>query len=244
MSKGTTGIARHDLNVNDVAATSVVSRLLAEDTIPWYQKKNLRTLYAFLVPAAIGVEITTGMKLSSNQQKLPKANSIVLGFDGSVLNGLQAVDKWQSHFGHPTSATLGLISASMSIGSVAAMPFIPYLNDRWGRKFNVILGSFIVAVGVVIQSAAINIGMLIASRAIMGFGLAICLSGAAQLLTELCYPKERARIIGMFQVSWYIGSIFAAGLTLGTYAWPTDWSWRLPTIFQIVPSLLQLVFIW
>ncbi|OBT42404.1 hypothetical protein VE00_06006 [Pseudogymnoascus sp. WSF 3629] len=225
MSKGTTGIARHDLNVNDVAATSEVSRLLAEDTTPWYQKKNLRTLYAFLVPAAIGVEITTG-------------------FDGSVLNGLQAVDKWQSHFGHPTKATLGLISASMSIGSVAAVPFIPYLNDRWGRKFNVILGSAIVAVGVVIQSAAIDIGMLIASRTIMGFGLTVCLSGAAQLLTELCYPKERARIIGMFQVSWYIGSIFAAGLTLGTYAWPTDWSWRLPTIFQIVPSILQLAFIW
>lgn len=132
----------------------------------------------------------------------------------------------------------------MSIGSVAAVPFIPYLNDRWGRKFNVILGSAIVAVGVVIQSAAINIGMLIASRTIMGFGLTVCLSGAAQLLAELCYPKERARIIGMFQVSWYIGSIFAAGLTLGTYAWPTDWSWRLPTIFQIVPSILQLVFIW
>jgi len=66
MSKGTTGIARHDLNVKDVAATSEVSRLLAEDTTPWYQKKNLRTLYAFLVPAALGVEITTGLKISFN----------------------------------------------------------------------------------------------------------------------------------------------------------------------------------
>ncbi|KAH8588903.1 MFS transporter [Bisporella sp. PMI_857] len=225
MSKKTTGIARHDLNVNDVAATSEVSRLLAEDKIPWYQKKSLRRLYAFLVPAALGVEITTG-------------------FDGSVLNGLQAVDKWQSHFGYPEKATLGLISASMAIGSVAAVPSIPYLNDRWGRRFSVILGSIIVAIGVVIQSAAINIGMLIASRTIMGFGLTICLSGAAQLLTELCYPKERAIIIGCFQVSWYVGSILAAGLTLSTYHWRTDWSWRLPTICQILPSLLQLGFIW
>lgn len=61
MSKGTTGIARHDLSANEVAATSEVSRLLAEDTTPWYQKKNLRKLYGFLVPAAIGVEITTGI---------------------------------------------------------------------------------------------------------------------------------------------------------------------------------------
>lgn len=72
MSKGTTGIARHDLNVNDVAAISEVSRLLAEDTIPWYQKKNLRTLYGFLVPAALGVEITTGKKNSYNNKILLK----------------------------------------------------------------------------------------------------------------------------------------------------------------------------
>ncbi|KAH6949692.1 MFS transporter [Ilyonectria sp. MPI-CAGE-AT-0026] len=224
MSKPT-GVARHDINVTDVAATSEVSRLLAEDKTPWYRKKNLRTLYAFLVPAGLGVEITTG-------------------FDGSVLNGLQAVDKWQSHFGYPEKATLGLISASMAIGSVAAVPTIPYCNDRWGRKFSVILGSLIVAAGVIIQTASINIGMLIASRTIMGFGLTLCLSGAAQLLAELCYPRERAIIIGTFQVSWYVGSILAAGLTLATYNWPSDWSWRLPTAFQILPSLLQLGFIW
>ncbi|KAJ3541733.1 hypothetical protein NM208_g2601 [Fusarium decemcellulare] len=225
MPKETTGIARHDLNVADVAATSEVSRLLAEDKTPWYHKKNLRRLYAFLVPAGLGVEITTG-------------------FDGSVLNGLQAVDKWQSHFGYPEKATLGLISASMAIGSVAAVPVIPYLNDRWGRKFSVILGSLVVTAGVIIQTASINIGMLIASRTIMGFGLSLALSGAAQLLAELCYPRERAVIMSIFQVSWYVGSILAAGLTLGTYSWQSDWSWRLPTIFQILPSLLQLGFIW
>ncbi|KAF5026364.1 hypothetical protein F66182_1572 [Fusarium sp. NRRL 66182] len=225
MVKETTGIARHDRSVNEVAATSEVSRLLAQDHTPWYQKKNLKRLYLFLIPAALGVEITTG-------------------FDGSVLNGLQAVDMWQSHFGYPQKATLGLISASISIGSVAAVPIIPYSNDRWGRKFSVVLGSLITTAGVVIQTAATNIGMLIASRVIIGLGLALALSGAAQLLAELCYPKERGIIIGCFQVSWYVGSILAAGLTLGTYSWPTDWSWRLPTIFQILPSILQLAFIW
>lgn len=176
-----------------------------------------------------------------NQPKLTSHHS---GFDGSVLNGLQAVDKWQEHFGHPSSATLGLVNASIAIGSVAAVPAIPYFNDRWGRRFSVILGSFIVTAGVVTQTAAVNLGMLIAARIIIGFGLTICLSGAAQLLTELCYPRERAMMVGCFQVSWYVGSILAAGTTLGTFNWPNDWSWRLPTLFQILPSILQLAFIW
>lgn len=61
MAKGTTGIAKRDINVNDIAATSEVSRLLAEDKTPWYRKKNLRKLYMVLVPSVLGVEITTGV---------------------------------------------------------------------------------------------------------------------------------------------------------------------------------------
>lgn len=125
-----------------------------------------------------------------------------------------------------------------------AVPAIPYFNDGRGRKFSVILGSFIVTAGVVLQTVAVNLGMLIAARIIIGFGLTIALSGAAQLLTELCYPRERAIMVGIFQVSWYVGSILAAGTTLGTFNWPNQWSWRLPTLFQILPSALQIAFIW
>ena len=36
----------------------------------------------------------------------------------------------------------------------------------------------------------------------------------------------------------------AAGITLGTYSIDSDWSWRLPSLLQIVPSFLQIAFIW
>lgn len=86
--------------------------------------------------------------------------------------------------------------------------------------------------------------MLIASRFIMGMGIPYAISGASQLLAELSYPRERAVIIGLFNESWYAGAILAAGVTLGTFEWPNHWSWRLPTLFQILPSMLQLTFIW
>lgn len=49
--------------------------LIKDDVTPWYKKPNLRRLYLFLVPAAMGVEWTSG-------------------FDGSIMNGLQAVESW------------------------------------------------------------------------------------------------------------------------------------------------------
>lgn len=86
--------------------------------------------------------------------------------------------------------------------------------------------------------------MFIASRIVMGLGSPVSLAGAAQLVVELAYPKERSTIVGLFQATWYAGSIVAAGVTLGTYNWTTHWSWRLPTLLQILPSLFTIAFIW
>lgn len=42
----------------------------------------------------------------------------------------------------------------------------------------------------------------------------------------------------------YAGAIIAAGTTLGTFSMPNDWSWRLPSLLQVAPAMLQLIFIW
>ena len=63
------------LDAAHVAQASDVAQLAEQDPVPWYKKKNLRSLYLALVPSALGVEMTSG-------------------YDGSVLNGLQAVTAW------------------------------------------------------------------------------------------------------------------------------------------------------
>ncbi|KAI5196084.1 hypothetical protein E4T38_08670 [Aureobasidium subglaciale] len=45
------------------------------------------------------------------------------GYDGSLLNGLQAMDPWQEYFGHPNGSTLGLSSAILQIGAFSAIFF-------------------------------------------------------------------------------------------------------------------------
>lgn len=62
-------------DVAAVASESEVRRLLDLDTTPWYKRKNLRQLYFALIPAVLGVEMTSG-------------------YDGSIMNGLQAVKPW------------------------------------------------------------------------------------------------------------------------------------------------------
>ncbi|EJT99356.1 general substrate transporter [Dacryopinax primogenitus] len=208
-----------------LADQSHINHLLSLDHVPWYKKPNLRLLYLCIVPAALGVEMTSG-------------------YDGSVLNGLQAVQPWLDYFHNPQGAILGVITAAFSIGAVIALPVVPMCNDRLGRKPSIIIGSIIILIGVILQTSSVNIAMFLVARLFLGGGIPFAIGGASQLISELAYPKERGVLTGLFNESWYAGSIIAAGVTLGTFSWTNDWSWRLPSLLQFGPSFLQLVFIW
>lgn len=157
--------------------------------------------------------------------------------------------------------------AAFSFGTIIAIPIIPFIDDRFGRKTSVILGSIIVLIGVIIQTASVDrewlietlltgaslddrltydgiVAMFLVSRFVLGSGIAFATNGASQLIAELAYPKERAVITGLFNDSWYVGGIIAAGITLGTFSMESNWAWRLPSLFQMIPSVLQLLFIW
>lgn len=41
-------------------ADPIISRLVSEDKVPWYQKRNLRMLYLVMFPTCIGIEMTSG----------------------------------------------------------------------------------------------------------------------------------------------------------------------------------------
>lgn len=59
-------------------------------------------------------------------------------------------------FDNPTGALLGVMTAAFSIGAVIAVPFVPFVNDRFGRKACVVLGSAIISVGAILQTAAVD----------------------------------------------------------------------------------------
>ncbi|KAF6831539.1 hypothetical protein CPLU01_06705 [Colletotrichum plurivorum] len=214
-----------DAAVDAAPEQSEVLRLMNLDTTPWYQKPNLRVLYLFLVPACIGVEMTTG-------------------YDGSILNGLQAVQAWQDYFDEPKGALLGILGAAYNLGGLFSLPFVPWFNDRFGRKHSITFGSCVLVVGAILQATSTHIGMFMAARLLLGLGIPFSVSGASQLIAELSRPRERGVITGLFNASWASGAILAAGVTLGHYHINGNQAWRVPSALQALPASLQLLSIW
>lgn len=161
-----------------------------------------------------------------------------------MMNGIQTVGTWKTSFDNPDKAKLGFMSASYSLGCILALPFVPIVGDTYGRKKSILTGSFIMILGAVIQAAAQNFPMFIIGRILLGMGIPFAIVAASSLIGELSYPKERATLTSLFNASWFVGAIAAAGTTLGTFAMPNTWAWRIPSALQLVPTAFQLAFIW
>ena len=47
-------------SVTDGTSDPILTRMVAEDKVPWYKKKNLRLMYFWLFTCCMGVEMTSG----------------------------------------------------------------------------------------------------------------------------------------------------------------------------------------
>jgi MFS family permease len=85
--------------------------------------------------------------------------------------------------------------------------------------------------------------MYIVARIMLGFGIPFCIVSGSAMLGELAYPKERAIMTSLFNASYGIGQITAAAVGLGTVNIASDWGWRIPSVLQIAPAAIQIIFI-
>ncbi len=82
--------------------------------------------------------------------------------------------------------------------------------------------------------------MFIGCRFLIGLGLSWATMAAPVLITELAFPTHRAPITGLYN---YLGSIAAAWVTYGTFPIENTWSWRIPSVLQGVPSVIQVILV-
>ncbi|KAJ4352406.1 uncharacterized protein N0V89_007754 [Didymosphaeria variabile] len=214
------------------SADPIVTRLVEEDKVPWYRKPNLRVMYVYLFLCCMGVEMTSG-------------------FDSQLINTLQFSGPFNKYFGNGyispktkkpaiEDGLLGFISSCYQLGSILAVPIAPWFNQKYGRRWSIMTGSLIMCVGAILQGFSQHVAMYIIARMLLGVGIVFCIISGSALIGELGHPKERAYLTSLFNASYFVGSIVAAAIAIKTVEIAGNWSWRLPSLLQICPSLLQI----
>ncbi|KAF4417220.1 hexose transporter [Fusarium acutatum] len=187
-----------------------------------FKNPSLLRLYLLLIPGSLIV-------------------SAAMGYDSSLMNGIQGVDRWQNYFNHPQGSLLGIMNAILPLGAVFGTIPAAWLSDHHGRRWAMAVGDVIVILSTVIQTARINTPMYMASRFLIGLGITIASSSAPMLAAELAHPESRTTLTSMYNTLWYLGATWT---TYGTYRINSEWSWRLPTALQALPAIINLVGLW
>ena len=170
--------------------------------------------------------------------------SATTGYDGSMFNTMQILPAWQETFDSPSGSNLGRLSAMYSIGSIASLPVAPFISDRFGRRTAIIIGCIIMMAAGAVQTAANAQPQFEAGRFFMGFGNSLAQLSSPLLLVEICHPQHRGRVTAIYNCLWSFGALICAWVSFGTQHINGNWSWRIPTLLQVFPSVIQFSFIW
>lgn len=100
--------------------------------------------------------------------------AVTLGFDSSMMNGLQAVPAWDTcmvplfsnvallrltqlpDFNSPRGSILGITTAILGLGAITTTPLLSPIGDRFGRRWAIFLGTIIMIIGGVLQGASVH----------------------------------------------------------------------------------------
>ncbi|KGO35900.1 Major facilitator superfamily domain, general substrate transporter [Penicillium expansum] len=201
-----------------------IHAVLPKDRKPWYRTWHLIQLNLILL--------------------VPLVSSSAVGYDASMMNGLQSLTQWKTYFGHPNSAILGTLNAVYPIGKVLMVFPVSWLGDRYGRRFPMIIGLCGMVAFAIFQAASQNVAMLIVSRYLIGSCTIMVAQPSPILITELAFPTHRGKLTALYNSSFYIGAIIAAWGTYGSFTLSSSWSWRIPSAIQGALPVLQLAFFW
>lgn len=164
------------------------------------------------------------------------------GFDGSLMNGLLAIPAFNEDLvDRVNTSILGLIIAAISLGGLVALVPAGYVSDKWGRKVCLAIGTSMMIATSIVQALTSGPWAFLATKIILGVGIAFILIPAPALATETAHPRNRGMVTACFQTAFYWGAIVAAVATLGGLYIKGSWAWRVPVMLQILFPSLQVI---
>ncbi|KAI0264911.1 general substrate transporter [Gloeopeniophorella convolvens] len=169
----------------------------------------------------------------------------VNGYDGSLMTAINGMPFYQDQFdqGHLGVST-GLIFSMYTVGQMVGAIFAGPICDKFGRRAGMFIGAVIIMAGSAIISSSEHKPQFVGGRFALGFGIAMATTAAPMFIVECAPPQWRGRLTAFYNTGWFVGSIPAAGITLGCSHLQSNWSWRIPLILQAFPAAIVVCTVW
>ncbi|KAJ5175442.1 uncharacterized protein N7482_001319 [Penicillium canariense] len=203
------------------------------------------TIYAdpsFLQSCSYGPGGISGLASSlyvSGAAVLASLGGFSMGYDMGVISIINVMD--QFHTKYPFAETAfgkAFMTAMLLLGAFMGCIFMPYMADRYSRKWALTVVVIIFDIGAILQTAAPNYGALVAGRFIGGIGVGTLAMGAPLYISEISPPNIRGTLLVLESISITSGVVIAFWITFGSRHMAGEAAFRLPFALQMVTATL------
>lgn len=139
---------------------------------------------------------------------------------------------------HAGVAGLQWVVGAYALTFAGAMLGFGMVGDEFGRKRVMVIGVVIFCAGSILSAEAPNVGVLIAGRAVMGFGAAASEPGTLSMIRHI-YTNERIRARALAVWTSVTGVALAMGPVIGG-ALVGEWDWRAIFWFNLIVGAIAL----
>ncbi|KAK4127165.1 general substrate transporter [Parathielavia appendiculata] len=171
---------------------------------------------------------------------------ILMGYDSSVFNSVQASQNWKSAMGDPDPYMIGLVNTVYTIGAIITGWFLSGpTSDYLGRRIGMGIGCMITVVATVLQAfppANGSLACFMVGRVLIGVGTALATSNFwPHLHREVTASRIRGKVKSFWQMFFSVESFLAYWFNFAcarNRASLGHWDWKMVVIFQLMMPLI------
>ncbi len=103
------------------------------------------------------------------------------------------------------AAGIGIAGASFSIAALVLRPIVGWSSDRFGRRPLLVAGSFMTVAALLLHLVALNLGLFIAARSLLGAGEGFFFVAAIAAASDIAPEERRGEALNFLSLSLYLG---------------------------------------
>ncbi|ODN88840.1 sugar transporter [Cryptococcus wingfieldii CBS 7118] len=173
----------------------------------------------------------------------------LFGYDQGVMSGLLTLESFENQFpetaggfeGSTTATLQSLLVAIYEIGCMVGALSNIWVGDRLGRRHTIALGGFIMLIGSILQTAAVNYAMMLVARVITGLGNGLLTSTVPAYQSECSKAHRRGQLVLAEGSLVTFGIMISYWVDLGFFYTTGSISWRFPIALQLVFIIVMIV---
>lgn len=162
---------------------------------------------------------------------------LLSGIDQSLISG---ANLYMPSSLNLNTSQVSLVSSGVPLGAIGGALMLGPVNEAFGRKMAILISLVLYTIGAALEAGAINFGMIVAARVILGLGLGLEGGTVPVYVAESVERKYRGNLVSLYQFNIALGEVLGY-VVAAIFVNVKSGGWRYMLGSSLVFSTIMLV---